>query len=109
MEVIDGNDGVLAAGIAVAATMQLFVCTPETSHVGTNRTHIVLKTSPQENAHLTIYQGASGRENRDPMSRLYAGLPPTKLLLRLIERLLAQQIFPVETTFPSQALGVVQV
>ena len=38
MEVIDGNDGVLAAGIAVAATMQLFVCcTPETSHVGTTR------------------------------------------------------------------------
>ena len=35
MEVIDGNDGVLAAGIAVTATMQLFVCTPETSHVGT--------------------------------------------------------------------------
>ena len=27
MKVIDGNDGVLAAGIAVAATMQLFVCT----------------------------------------------------------------------------------
>ena len=43
------------------------------------------------------------------MSRLYVGLPPTKLLLQLIERLLAQQIFPVETTFPSQALGVVQV
>ena len=43
------------------------------------------------------------------MSRLYVGLPPTKLLLRLIERLLAQQIFPVETTFPSQTLGVVQV
>ena len=65
MEVVDGNDGVLAAIIAVAATMQLFVCTPETSHVGTNRTHIiVLKTSPQENAHLTIYQGASGREKR---------------------------------------------
>ena len=63
MEVIDGNDGVLAAGIAVAATMQLFVCTPDTSHVGTNRTHKVLKTS-QENAHLTIYQGASGREKR---------------------------------------------
>ena len=42
MEVIDGNDGVLAAGIAVTATMQLFVCTPETSHVGTNRAHIVL-------------------------------------------------------------------
>ena len=26
----DGNDGALAAGIDVAATMQLFVCTPET-------------------------------------------------------------------------------
>ena len=36
----------------------------ETSHVGTNRTHIVIKTTPQENAHLTIYQGASGREKR---------------------------------------------
>ena len=44
------------------------------------------------------------------MSRLYVGLPSTNLLPRLIERLLAQQIFPVETTFPSQALlGVVQV
>ena len=62
MEVI--GDGVLAAGIAVAATMQLLVCTPETSHVGTNRTDIVLTTSPQENAHLTIYQCASGREKR---------------------------------------------
>ena len=36
----------------------------QTSHVGTNRTHIVLRTSPQENAHQTIYQGASGREKR---------------------------------------------
>ena len=35
MDAIDGNDGVLAAGIAVAATMQLFVSTPETSHVST--------------------------------------------------------------------------
>ena len=32
--------------------------------LGTNRTHIVLKTSPQENAHPTIYEGASGREKR---------------------------------------------
>ena len=62
MDVIDGNDGVLAAGIAVAATMQLFVCTPETSHVGTNRTHIVLRTSPQENVHLTIPRRAAGRD-----------------------------------------------
>ena len=46
---------------------------------------------------------------QDPMSRIYVGLPPTKLLLRLIERLLARQIFPVETTFPSPAHGVVQV
>ena len=66
MEVTDGNDGALAAGIiAVAATMQLFVCTPETSHVGTLRAHIVvLSSSPQKNAHLTIYQGASGHGKR---------------------------------------------
>ena len=61
MEVTAGNDGALAAGITLAATMQLFVCT---SHFGTNRTDIVLKTFPQENAHLTIYPGASGREKR---------------------------------------------
>ena len=48
MEVIDGNDGVLAAGIAVAVTMQLFVCTPETSHVGTNRAHTVLNLSSRK-------------------------------------------------------------
>ena len=64
MQVTAGNDGALAAGITLAATMQLFVCTPETSHFGTNITDIVLKTFPQENAHLTIYQGASGREKR---------------------------------------------
>ena len=65
MEVIDVNAGALAAGIAVAAIMRLFVCTSETSHVGTNRAHIVLNSfSPQENAHLTIYQDASGREKR---------------------------------------------
>ena len=109
MEVIDGNDGVLAAGIAVAATMQLFVCTPETSHVGTNRAHIFLKPLLKK-MHTLQYTKAGRAARRDPMSRLYVGLPPTKLLLRLIERLLAQQIFPVETTFPSQALlGVVQV
>ena len=45
MEVINVNAGALAVGIiAVAATMRLFVCTPETSHVGTNRAHIVLIT-----------------------------------------------------------------
>ena len=64
MEAIGVNAGALAAGIAVAATMRLFVCTPETSHVDTNRAHIVLNSSPQENAHLTIYQDASGREKR---------------------------------------------
>ena len=64
MGVIGGNAGVLAEGIAVAATMQSFVFNPETSHVGTNRAHTVLKTSPQDNAYLTIYQGASGREKR---------------------------------------------
>ena len=47
----------------VSMSLQLFVCTPETSHVGTNRAPIVLNSS-QENAHLTMYQGASGREKR---------------------------------------------
>ena len=37
-------------------------------------------------------------------SRLDVGLPPTKLLLRLTE----QMVF-VEATFPSKALGAVQV
>ena len=64
MEATDGNDGTLAAGMTVATTIQLFVCTPVTSHVGTNRAHTILNSSPQENAHLTIYQGASGREKR---------------------------------------------
>ena len=64
MEVTDGNDGALAAGISVAATVQFFVCTPETSHVGTNRAHMVLNSPPQENENLRIYQGASGREKR---------------------------------------------
>ena len=54
MKVADENEGAMAAGIALAATMQLFVCTRETSHVGTNRAHKVLNSSPQENAHLTI-------------------------------------------------------
>ena len=81
MGVIDGNDGVLAAGIAVATTMQLFVCTPETSHVGTNRTYIVLRTSPQENVHLTIPSKARRGNRLNYGSRLDVDLPPTKLLL----------------------------
>ena len=43
-------------------------------------------------------------------SRLDVGLPPTKLLLRLTEQLLhVQQMVFVEATFPSKALGTVQV
>ena len=64
-----------------------------------NRAHIVLNSSPQENAHLTIYHGASGRK-KDPISRLHVGLTPTKLLLRLTEHLLAQHIFPSRPGFP---------
>ena len=62
MEVTAGNDGALAAGIALAATMQSFVCTHETSHVGTNMTHRDLNSSTQENAHLTIPRRAGWRE-----------------------------------------------
>ena len=50
MEVTGGNDGALAAGIALAATMQPFVCT-QTSHVGTSMAYRVLNSSTQENAH----------------------------------------------------------
>ena len=53
MEVTDGNDGELAVRIALAATMQSFVCTHETSYVGTNIAHRVLNSSTQENGHLT--------------------------------------------------------
>ena len=43
-------------------------------------------------------------------SRLDVGLPPTKLLLRLKEQLLhVQEMVFVEATFPSKALGAVQV
>ena len=108
MEVTAGNDGALAAGIALAATMQSFVCTHETSHVGTNMAHRVLNSSTQENVHLTITRRRGKRLNYG--SRFDVGLPPTKLLLRLTEQLLhVQQMVFVEATFPSKALGAVQV
>ena len=49
------------------------------------------------------YQGAPGGGKRlNYGSRLDVGLPPTKLLLRLIEQLLhVQQMVFVEVTFPS--------
>ena len=53
MEVTDGNGGALAAEIALAVTMQSFVCTHETSHVGTNMAHRVLNSSTKKNRHLT--------------------------------------------------------
>ena len=62
MEVTDGNVGALAAGIARAATMQSFVCTHETSHVGTSMAHRVLNSSTQENAHLIIPRRGERRE-----------------------------------------------
>ena len=63
MEVIThGNDGALAAGIALAATMHSFVCTHETSHVvRTNIAHRVLNSSTQENGHLTKQKRAGPR------------------------------------------------
>ena len=63
MEVTAGNDGALATGIALAASMQSFVCTHETSHVGTNMAHRDLNiSSTQENALLTIPRRAGRRE-----------------------------------------------
>ena len=61
-EVTDGNDGALAAGIALAATMHSFVCIHETSHVvRTNMAHRVLNISTQENGHLTKQMRAGPR------------------------------------------------
>ena len=39
----------------------IVICTQVTSHVGTDRANMVLNTSPQENSHFTMYQGAPGR------------------------------------------------
>ena len=43
--------------------MQTFVCTHETSHVGTNMAHRVLNSSTQENVHLIIPRRAGRRED----------------------------------------------
>ena len=83
----------------------IFVCTHETSHVGTNMARRVLNSFTQEKVHLTIPRRAAGRLNYG--SRLNVGLPPTKLLLRLTEQLLhVQQMVFVEVTFPSKAYSV---
>ena len=62
MEVTAGNDGALSVEIALAATMQSFVCTHETSHVGANMADRVINSSTQENVHLTIPRRAAGRD-----------------------------------------------
>ena len=89
MEVTDGNDGAPAAGtsIAVAATIQLFLCTPETLHIGTNRAHT--PGALLKKRHNYRHTKVLGATRRDPMSRLHVGVPPTKLVLRLIEQVLA--------------------
>ena len=61
MEVTDGNDGALVAGIALAATIQPFVCTYETSGGCTNLAHRVLNSSTQEDGHLTKQKRAGPR------------------------------------------------
>ena len=60
MDVTDGNDEALAAGITLAATMESFVCIHKTSHVGTNMAHRVLNSSSQENEHLLPNKSAPG-------------------------------------------------
>ena len=60
--------------------------------------------------HTTLpYTKVRRAARRDLMSRLHVDVPSTKLLLRLTEQLLAQQIFSVEITLSSHALGAVQV
>ena len=62
MEVNDGNDEALAAGIAL--TMESFVCIHETSHVGTNMAHRVLHSSSQENGHILPNKSPPGHGER---------------------------------------------
>ena len=98
MEVTDGNDGALAAG----ATMQLFVRTPETSHVvGTNRPHKVLNRSTQEYGQLVHFTKRKRAGPRGGTELVDMGLQPTKLLLRLTKQLLVQQTVSVVATLPS--------
>ena len=64
----------------------IFVCTHETSHVGTNMAHRVLNSSTRK---CTPYHTKARRGKRlNYGSRLGVGLLPTKLLLRLTEQLL---------------------
>ena len=64
MKVTDGNDEALAAGIALAATMESFVCIHETSHVGTNMAHRVQNSSSKKNGRLLPNKSAPGHEER---------------------------------------------
>ena len=67
--------------------------------------------SIQKGFKCTPYHTKARRGKRlNDGSRLDVGPPPTKLLLRFTEQLLhVQQIVFVEATFPSKALGAVQV
>ena len=100
MEVTAGNDGALAAGITLAATMQ-FVLTRLRTLVPTWPTEFSIALLKK--MYTLPYQGAPGGGKRlNYGSRLDVGLPPTKLLLRLTEQLLhVQQMVFVEATFPS--------
>ena len=65
MVVTDENNGALAAGIALAAAMQSFCCTHETSHVGTNMDHRVVNTSTVlKKMHTLSNKNAQGRWER---------------------------------------------
>ena len=82
MKVTEGNDGAVAAGIALAATMQSFVCTLATS---------LVQTWPTEFKIALLKR----------ISRLDVGLPSTKLLLQLTQQLLVIHIsFPLRPRFP---------
>ena len=65
MEVTGGNDGALAAGIALASTMHSFVCTHETSYVvRTDMAHRVLNSSLLKKMGTLLNKSASGRGER---------------------------------------------
>ena len=70
---------------------------------GKNRAHrVIIVAFLEQNAHLTIYQGAPGHGKRSYTRKHDVGLPPTEHR-DSTEQLLVQQIVSVEATFLSQA------
>ena len=89
IEVADGNDGALKAGIVVAAPMKLFILKRPCTLVGTDRDHISIVSSIAVIKKCKPYRTKAGRPaGIDSISKLDVGLPTTKLLMRLTDKII---------------------